>query len=91
MVLPFVLMCIVPADATECSPYCGPGRWSTDTIDLMSRKVKAPYKDRDIRIDSPDHQKSFHVVNDHWWVEVGAKRVSVSHQASDLLYPAEMA
>jgi hypothetical protein len=91
MVLLFDLMCIVSADAAECSPYCGPGRWSTDAIDLSSRKVKEPYKDRGIQIDSPDHQKSFHVVNDHWWVEVGAKRVSLSQQVSDLLCPAEMA
>jgi hypothetical protein len=82
---------LVSAQETRCPPGCSPGRWSTDAIDLSSRRVKEPYEDRDIRIYSPDHQKSFHVVNDHWWIEVGVKRFSLSQKDSDLLYPAEMA
>jgi len=83
--------CLVSAGARESSVKCGPGRWSTEAIDLSSRKVKAPYEDRDIRVYSSDRKKSFHVVNHQWWVKVGEKRISPPKKLSELLYPAEMA
>jgi len=82
---------LLGARETTCPPGCHPGRWSTEAIDLSTQKVKAPYGDRDIRVYSPDHQKSFRVVNDRWWVEVGGKRLSQQGESSALYYPAEVA
>lgn len=83
--------CLAGLVTTTCPPGCSAGRWSNDAVDLSSRHVKAPYEDRDILVDAPNHEESFHVVNDHWWVELRGTRISVDSEGSELLYPAEIA
>jgi hypothetical protein len=81
---------LASAAQTKCPPGCGPGRWSSQAVDLASEKVKAPYKARDIRVYAPDRQKFVHVLKDHWWVKAGEKRILPPLKASTVLYPAEM-
>jgi len=91
MLVLFAAACLASGHGLECPPGCSRGRWSTDAVDLSSEKVKAPYISRDIRIHAPDRQKLVHVVKDHWWVEVGEKRIPLPSEPSVLLYPAELA
>jgi hypothetical protein len=90
LVLLLSLSSLALGQGVECPPGCGPGRWSSQAVDLASEKVKAPYKARDIRVYAPDRQKSVHVLKDHWWVEVGEKKISPPLKASTVLYPAEL-
>jgi hypothetical protein len=46
---------------------------------------------RDIRVYSPDHRKAVHVVNDHWFVEIGKSTLRLSPEESYVSdYPAEL-
>lgn len=62
-----------------------------EATDLSSESAKAPYNSRDIEVYAPDHQKSFRVVKDTWWVEVSGKRIDPPKEATEMLYPAEVA
>jgi hypothetical protein len=92
----FCLVLIVGQSAardqvTQCPPGCGPGRWSLEAVDLSSESGKAPYESRDIRIASPDQQKTVRIVKDRWWVEIGGRKISPNSKTESLLYPAELA
>jgi hypothetical protein len=82
---------VTPAQITLCPPGCNPGRWSTEATDLSSDSSKAPYNSRNIQVYAPDHHKSVHVVKENWWVEAEGTRMSSSTEASEILYPAEVA
>lgn len=75
----------------ECPPGCGPGRWSNEAVDLSSARSKAPYQTRDIRVASPDRQKIARIVKDIWWIETDGAKIVLGPNASQILYPAELA
>jgi hypothetical protein len=76
---------------TECPPGCGPGRWANEAINLSSAPSKAPEQTRYIRVTSPDHQKTAHILKEKWWIEIGGARISPERKASSIFYPAELA
>ena len=75
----------------KCPAGCGPGRWSTEAIDLSTARVKAPEDSRDITIDSPDLQKIARIVKDRWWIEIAGKKLFPRSKQDLILYPAEFA
>jgi hypothetical protein len=77
--------------SVECPPGCSLGRWSNEAVDLSSVRSKAPYETRDIRVVSPDRQKTARIVKDQWWIEIGGVKFSLGTKKSSILYPAEFA
>ena len=86
------LVLLIPslAQATYCPPQGKPGAWSKQATYLCSRAVKQGFA-RDIRVYSPDRSKAVHVVNGHWFVEVGKTTLRLSSEESYVSdYPAEL-
>jgi hypothetical protein len=86
------LVLLIPnlARATYCPPQGKPGVWSKEATYLCSRATKEGLA-RDIRVYSPDRGKAVHVVNDHWFVEVGKNRLRLNTEESYIsYYPAEL-
>jgi hypothetical protein len=75
----------------DCPPGCSLGRWSNEAVDLSTVTSKAPYETRDIRIPSPDREKTARIVKDQWWIEIGGVRISLGTKKSSILYPVEFA
>jgi len=75
----------------DCPPGCSLGRWSNEAVDLSTVTSKAPYETRDIRIPSPDREKTARIVKDQWWIEIGGVRISLGTRKSSIFYPGEFA
>lgn len=86
------LVFLIPnlAQATYCPPQGKSGAWSKEATYLCSRATKKGFT-RDIRVYSPDRGKAVHVVNDHWFVEIGKSTLRLSPEQSYVSdYPAEL-
>ena len=78
------------AQATYCPPQGKRGAWSKEATYLCSRATKHGFV-RDIRVYSQDRSKAVHVVNDHWFVEIGKSTLRLSPEESYVSdYPAEL-
>jgi hypothetical protein len=75
----------------DCTAEAFPPRWSADATYLCSWATKGRFA-RDIRVFSPDHKKAVHVIDEHWLVEIGGKKLSLAATKSYVSdYPAELA
>lgn len=75
----------------DCTAKPFPPRWSADATYLCSWATKQGFA-RDIRVYSPDRKKSVHVIDEHWFVEIGVKKLSLAATKSYVSdYPAELA
>lgn len=76
--------------SVPCSANGAPGWWSRQATDLCASVSGTPaHFVRNIRIDSPDRTKTLHFVNEHWWIQMGSKRLRLPENESYLEYPAE--
>jgi hypothetical protein len=37
-----------------------------------------------------NRKEAFHVVKEHWWIEIGSRTISLDADSSEILYPAEV-
>jgi hypothetical protein len=76
--------------ANYCPATGKPGVWSKKATYLCSRATKTGFT-RDMKIYSPNHRMRVHVVNDHWYVEIGERVLRLTESESYVsYYPAEL-
>jgi hypothetical protein len=94
-----VLLVLAPFSAwgqwspqSGCPPGGGPGRWNNTATDLItSSDFRCEDEQmRDLRVYSPDHRSSVHIVGDQWSVRVGKLTLSLKANESYVGYPAEL-
>lgn len=91
--LQLVLIVLVPEllFANYCPATGKPGIWSKKATYLCSQATKTGFT-RDIKIYSPDRSKRVRVVNDHWYLEIGGRVLTLTDSESYVSdYPAELA
>jgi len=85
-----MILALTHAWADPCPDIGKPGIWARTATYLCSRATDSGFV-RDIRVFSPDKKKFVHIVNNHWIVEIGTKRLETGDKDSYVsFYPAEL-